>query len=70
MDFEISDLEILDAENSLKSDNTQKSTGHQQANSIILNELHKEKLFHFKILSIKEAFINLIKLESMTTETK
>ena len=42
MDFEISDLEILDAENSLKSDNTQKSTGHQQANSIILNELHKE----------------------------
>ena len=42
MDFEIKDLEIIDAENSLRSPTSQSNPPAVQVNSVILNELHKE----------------------------
>ena len=42
MDFEIKDLEIIDAENSIRSPATPSHPSINQGNSLILNELHKE----------------------------
>ncbi len=42
MDFEIKDLEIIDAENSIRSNTTPSNPTTIQGNSVILNELHKE----------------------------
>ena len=42
MDFEINDLEIIDAENSLKAGTQNRTSLTPQGNSVILNELHKE----------------------------